>query len=153
MNKGELIKELVIAIPSHLFRILYRIDKERYVLIKNIVKHSGKLPLPRNVSVNKVVALMAWGVIFPIHLEGGKGLTVPIDIIEQFHASEGKELQQIIDRNSEWIQLTHGLIYYHGVMNTSLLVDRVSDLMKQEIDFLDFLHVFSSVSDYYKQTA
>lgn len=153
LNKGELIKELVIAIPSHLFRILSRFDKERYVLFKNIVKHSGKLPLPRNVSVKKVEVLMAWGVIFPIHLEVGKGLTVPNEIIEQFHALEEKKLQQIIDRNTEWIQLTHGLLYYNGLMNTSLLVDRVSDLMKQEIDFFDFLHVFSSASDYYKQTA
>ncbi|WP_066052154.1 YecA family protein [Robertmurraya korlensis] len=153
LNKGDLIKELVRAIPNQLFRILSRFDKERYVLFKNIVKHSGKLPLPRNVSVKKVEALMAWGVIFPIHLEGGKGLTVPIEIIEQFHALEGQELQKVIDRNTEWIQLTQGCLYYYGVMNTSLLVDRVSDLMNREIDFLEFLYVFSSASDYYKQIA
>lgn len=152
LNKGELIKELVIAIPCHLRRTLSRFDKERYVLFKNIVKHSGKLPLPRNVSVKKVEALMAWGVIFPIHLEGGKGLTVPIEIIEQFHALEGQELQQIIDRNTEWIQLTHGLLYYHGVMKPIVLVNMVSDLLNQEIDLLQFLDVFTSASDYYKQT-
>lgn len=153
LNKGDLIKELVIAIPTHLPRILSRFDKERYVLLKNIVKHSGKLPLPRKISVKKVEALMTCGVIFPSQLEGEKGLAVPNEIIEQFLELEGQQLQQIIDRNTEWIHLTQGLLYYNGIMKTSLLVDRVSELMKQEIDFLEFLHVFTSASDYYKQTA
>lgn len=69
--------------------------------LTNIAKNSGKLPLPRNVSVKKVEALMTWGVIFPIHLEGGKGLAVPIEIIEQFHALEGQEFQKFFDRNIE----------------------------------------------------
>ncbi|MGI8387652.1 YecA family protein [Robertmurraya sp. P23] len=152
LNKGDLIKELVSAIPNHLPRILSRFDKERYVLLKNIVKNSGKLPLPRNVSVKKVEALMTWGVIFPIHLEGGKGLAVPSEIIEQFYALECQEFQKIIDRNTEWIHLSQGLLYYNGIMSPKVLVNKVSDLLKQEIDFLEFLHVFTSASDYYKQT-
>ncbi|MCM3602726.1 hypothetical protein M3175_18480 [Robertmurraya korlensis] len=77
LNKGDLIKELVIAIPNQLPRILSRFDKERYVLLKNIVKQSGKLPLPRNVSVKKVEALMTCAVIFPIHIRRGKGISCP----------------------------------------------------------------------------
>jgi hypothetical protein len=66
--------------------------------------------------VKKVEALMTWGVIFPIQLEGGKGLAVPIEIIEQFHALEGQEFQKLFDRNTEWIHLTQGLLYYNGVI-------------------------------------
>jgi hypothetical protein len=44
--------------------------------------------------VKKVEALMTWGVIFPIQLEGGKGLAVPIEIIEQSHALEGSGISK-----------------------------------------------------------
>lgn len=39
---------------------------------------------------------MTWGVIFPINLEGGKGLAVPIEIIEQFHALEGRNFKNFL---------------------------------------------------------
>lgn len=152
LNKGDLIKELVIAIPNHLPKILSRFDKERYVLLKDIVKSSGKLPLPRNITVNKVESLMTWGVIFPIQLDGRRGLAVPSEIIEQFHVLEGQEFQKLYDRNTEWIHLTQGLLYYNGIMSPRVVVNQVSDILNKEIDFLEFLQVFIFASDYYRQT-
>ncbi|MCY8098861.1 YecA family protein [Bacillus haynesii] len=94
---------------------------------------------------------MGWGIIFPIRLDGKQGLTVPIELVEQFSAVDDQELHKIIDRNTEWIRLTQGLLYYYGVVHTSVLVDMVSELLKQEIDFKEFSDVLNSASDYYQQ--
>ncbi|MEC3608290.1 hypothetical protein P9126_14985 [Bacillus glycinifermentans] len=116
MKKAELIQELVVAIPSHLRRILSTFDQERYGLFNKIVSHSGKIQVPRNISIKKIRALIDWGIIFPIRLEGKPGLTVPIELMEQFFALDEQELHQMIDRNTEWIRLSHGLLYYYGVV-------------------------------------
>lgn len=151
LKKADLIQELVVAIPSHLRGILSTFDQERYGLFKKIVSHSGKIQVPRNVSIEHIKSLMGWGIIFPICLDGKQGLTVPIELVEQFSAVDDQELHKIIDRNTEWIRLTQGLLYYYGVVHTSVLVDMVSELLKQEIDFKEFSDVLNSASDYYQQ--
>lgn len=110
-----------------------------------------KIPVPRNVSIEQIKALMDWGIIFPIRLEGKPGLTVPIELVKQFFALDEQELHQMIDRNTEWIRLSHGLLYYYGIVHTSALVDMASELLRQEIDFKEFSDVLTSASDYYQQ--
>ncbi|MFC8151484.1 hypothetical protein ACFUP3_17555 [Bacillus paralicheniformis] len=150
LKKAELIQELVVAIPSHFRRILSTFDQERYGLFKKIVSHSGKIQVPRNVSIEQIKALMDWGIIFPNRLEGKPGLTVPIELVEQFFALDEQELHQMIDRNTEWIRLSHGLLYYYGIVHMSALVDMASELLRQEIDFKEFSDVLTSASDYYQ---
>lgn len=44
-----------------------------------------------------------------------KILFMPLELLDIFKEIDGKELETIVRRNTEWIKLTHGLLYYYGV--------------------------------------
>ncbi|WP_413306329.1 SEC-C metal-binding domain-containing protein [Bacillus sp. 1P10SD] len=83
--------------------------------------------------------------------QGQKFLTMPSELTDLFSKIDGPELKNIIRRNTEWIRLTHGMLYYYGVMDTSEILERIRRLTMQKIDVLDYLNVISVASEYYEQ--
>ena len=125
LKKGELACELVNLIPAKFEDILYVFDRERYDLVKRMVNNDGCI-IADNISVSKVESLMEYGIVFPgIHLHQ-KILFMPWELLEFFKEIDGKELKTIVRRNTEWIKLTHGLLYYYGVMGASTINNRIN---------------------------
>jgi hypothetical protein len=151
LNKGALASELERLIPANFKKILHMLDQERYDLIRKIVSNSRYSISNSRFTISKVESLMEWGIIFPGVDQDQKFLTMPSELMDLFTKMDGPELKNIIRRNTEWIHLTHGMLYYYGVMDTSLVLDKMSQLTQQEVDSLDYLRVFSSASNYYKQ--
>lgn len=151
LNKGGLASELERLIPLHFEQILHTFDQERYDLIQEIVKNSRYIIKNNEFSITKVDSLMEWGIIFPGIDQGQKFLTMPTELMEIFTKIDGVALQSIIRRNTEWISLTHGMLYYYGVLDTSLVLEKMSQFTHQEVDALEYLRVFTAASGYYKQ--
>jgi hypothetical protein len=151
LKKGELALELERKIPVHFERILFTLDQERYDILQKISKN-GRYAISTNEFLfSKVRSLMEWGIIFPGADQDEKFLTMPVELSTLFTKVDGFELKRIIRRNTEWIRLTHGMLYYYGVMETKLILERIRELTNQEIDTLEYLNVIYSASDYYKQ--
>ncbi|WP_163100165.1 YecA family protein [Peribacillus alkalitolerans] len=151
LKKGELAGELSRSIPFHFKQVLFTLDQERTDLIQQIIKNSGTLLLSDEYPISKITTMRRLGIIFPVIKDGQKLLMMPLELIEQFAEVDRVEFQDKILINTEWIRLTHGMLYYYGVMDSSEMLDRISALSKREVDIVEYFDVISSASDYYVQ--
>jgi len=150
LKKGDLTGKLVNLIPVKFKDILYVLDLERYDMVKRMFKNAGPV-MANNISVSKVESLMGYGIAFPGVHHNQKILFMPLELLDIFKEIDGKELETIVRRNTEWIKLTHGLLYYYGVMGASTMNNKINQLTGQEVDLLKYFKVLSAASDYYEQ--
>ena len=150
LKKGELACELVNLIPAKFKDILYVFDRERYDLVKRMVSNDSSI-MDDSISVSKVESLMEYGIAFPGVYHNQKILLMPMELLDIYKEIDGKELETIVRRNTEWIKLTHGLLYYYGVMDASTMNNKINQLTGQEVDLLEYYKVLSAASDYYEQ--
>lgn len=151
LKKAELAGELERLIPVYFEKVLSTFDQERYELIRGMIKNSAAMPIHDEFPLSKIESLMGFGIIFPVIHNKQKLLTIPVELTELFAKMDGTELQETIHRNTEWIRLTHGMLYFYGVFDTSKILDKLSTFTKKKVDVLEFLNVFSAASDYYQQ--
>ncbi|WP_139365064.1 SEC-C metal-binding domain-containing protein [Litchfieldia alkalitelluris] len=149
LKKAELADVLTEAIVQRLPQILSLLDKGRYDLIRGIVK--GYVGVSDNFPMGKVEALMRYGIVFPVKVNGRQQLIMPAELLEPFAECDGEELQKVIKRNTEYIQLTHGMLYYYGVIETFDVFTKIKSLVKDKVDHKEFLEVISMACDYYNR--
>lgn len=150
LKKGELACELVNSIPVQFKRVIYTLDQERYNLVKKIVKNSG-LIIDNDIAISKAESLMKYSIIFPGGYNNQKVLIMPLELMNIFTEIDGTELEKMVHRNTEWIRLTHGLLYYYGVADAWLIKEKIKQLTGQEVDIIEYMNVLSAASDYYGQ--
>ena len=150
LKKAELASELAKLIPLKFKKVIYTLDQSRYDFIKIIIKNSGVIP-DMGISVSNAEAFMGFSIIFPGLYDDQKVLFMPNELINIFSQIDSSELQIIVQRNTEWIRLTHGLLYYYGVMDVRPVKEKISELTGQEIDILEFMNVMSFACDFYGQ--
>lgn len=150
LKKAELAAELARLIPLKLKKIIYTLDRGRYDFIKIMIKNSGVIADP-GISVSHAEAFMGFSIIFPGLYNDQKVLFMPVELINVFSRIDDSELENIVNRNTEWIQLTHGLLHYYGVMDAWRINEKIKELTRQEVDILEFMNVMFFACDYYGQ--
>ncbi|MFT8311513.1 MAG: SEC-C metal-binding domain-containing protein [Sporolactobacillus sp.] len=152
LKKAELASELSRGIPIVFHNVLNTLDQGRYDLIKGIASHSGMVA-DCGLSDSKIETLMKHSILFPGSYENKKVLFMPHELISIFEESDGDALQQVVRRNTEWIQLTHGLLHYFGVMDTGRIMDKLERLTGHSVGIHDFLSVMTFACDFYGQAS
>ncbi|MCQ2009478.1 SEC-C metal-binding domain-containing protein [Sporolactobacillus sp. STSJ-5] len=150
LKKAEMASELARLIPLTFQNIIVTLDQRRYDLIETIVKHSG-MTAARGLSVSTIEVFMNYSILFPGIYEDNKVLFMPEELMHRFEQRDGGELKKIVQRNTEWIQLAHGLLHYFGVMDACRMVDKIEMLTGQHIDQSDFMNVMVFACDFYGQ--
>ena len=150
LKKNELAAELVRLIPLKFMKVIYALDKSRYNLIKIIIKNAGVIPR-MGIAASSAEAFIGWSIVFPRLYEDQTVLYMPNELMNIFSKTDGDELERIVKRNTEWICLTHGLLYYYGVMDAWSIQKKISELTGQEVDILEFMTVMSFACDFYGQ--
>ncbi|MHB1152338.1 MAG: YecA family protein [Eubacteriales bacterium] len=148
MKKAELASTLVMLIPGSLERSLKRCDNKRYNIITEIIKNSGVMPC-KDIPVRELEWFRNNGIIFPIFCDLQKLLTIPCESLNAINRTNLKALEEKASRNTEWIQLTYGMLYYYGVMDTWPIIKNIERLTGHEIDTLEFMDVINASTDYY----
>lgn len=151
LKKAELAVELARTIPIQFEKVISNFDKERYDLIKTIIKNMGMLSVDDGFPISKIASLRDHGVVFPVLKDGQKHLMVPAELIDLFDEVDGAELQERIRQNTEWIRLVHGMAYYYGVINSSKMIEKIESLTKSDIDIRKYSQAVRLASDYYQQ--
>lgn len=151
LKKAELAVELARVIPMRFEKALSTFDKERYGLIKKIIKTGGMLPVDDQFPSFKITFLRDYGIVYPVIKDGQKHLMVPVELIDQFAGIDQVKLQESIHQNTEWIQLVHGMIYYYGAMESSKVLDKIEAFTKSKVDIRRYYDVLAAASDYYRQ--
>ncbi|MDD2497710.1 MAG: SEC-C metal-binding domain-containing protein [Desulfitobacteriaceae bacterium] len=150
LKKAELAAELARLIPLKFKKIIYTLDQSRYDFIKITIKNSGVIS-DMGISVSNAEAFMGFSVIFPGLYDGQKILFMPNELIDIFSMIDSSELENIVQRNTEWIRLTHGLLYHYGVMSAWNVKKKISELTGQDVDILEFMNVMSFACCFYEQ--
>lgn len=149
-KKSELAAELTRLIPLKFKRAIYALDQGRYDFIKMILKNSGVVA-DKGISVSNAEAFMKYSMVFTGIYEDVKVLYIPTELMGIFIQTDGSELERVVRRNTEWIRLTHGMLYYYGVMEPWLIKEKIEELTGEKIDFTEFISVMSFACDFYGQ--
>ncbi|WP_281975034.1 YecA family protein [Halobacillus litoralis] len=134
--------QLLKLLPEHFYRSVYLLDQERYKLVKWIVKQghvSG-----RAYSYYQASSLVAYSLAFPAMNQGNRVLILPEELIQAFHQLKGQKLDQIVKENTEWIQLTSGMLHYYGYLNHSDLLSLLEKYTDTEVESLRYFRVISA---------
>ena len=151
LKKGELIELLTTKIPLSLEQIYLYLDQERYNLIKKLIHYGGYMKAPK-LTANQLNYFRNIGIIFTGTFEGNRILAMPEEIVKnQFIQDKHKQLITISRRNTEWIKLTQGLLYYNGTLTLTELHDLLEKLMNEPIRLFDYLTVIDHAISYYEQ--
>lgn len=156
LKKKELAQRLEEEIPARFKSILHRFDQERYTLIQKAAKNSGSIAIPKSISLKNIKSLMSSGIIFPVMNNGEKLLCMPSELVQLFKKIDGEELRQAANRNSEWLTLVNGMLYYYGIMDISQILERVREATGQETELSglkSFLDVLYGAIEYYGDMA
>ncbi|WP_423409038.1 SEC-C metal-binding domain-containing protein [Heyndrickxia sp. MSNUG] len=151
LKKAELAVELARVIPTRFEKALLTFDKERYELIKKIIKNDGVMPVDDQFPRIKIKSLRDHGIVYPVLKDGEKHLMVPVELIDSFAEIDQDKMQESIRQNTEWILLVHGMIYYYGAMESSKVLDKIEDFTKGEVDIRKYYDVIAGASDYYRR--
>src|SRR5690625_3865094 len=133
LKKAELIAFLTERIPSYLDQIAYQLDVERINLLINIANNGGHIIAP-DLENDQIEYFRANGVIYTGTFKGKKILAVPNELIEQIIAWKNNvNIRAIIKRNTAWIKLTRGLLYYYGTLNQTQMIQMLEKFTKEKI--------------------
>ncbi len=150
LNKDELSKRLVEFIPKKIEGILNTFDKERYNLLKKIIMNNGYIKATdTDIDISKIYYLRSYGLIFSGLLNGEKILAMPIELIETFKTHDTLEYRRIVDRNTLWIELVTGMLFYYGYMNVELIIEKIQEYTKTECDIVQLLLVLNEAINYH----
>jgi hypothetical protein len=114
LKKENLLQELNNQITSKLDEFLQLLDVERLNYFLEIINHEGVMEV--DLSLDKAEYFRGFGIFFTGNIQGKHVLTVPLELIEQFKSFDIKKYLKQARRNTEIIQLTHGLLFYYGIL-------------------------------------
>ncbi|WP_040209067.1 SEC-C metal-binding domain-containing protein [Neobacillus jeddahensis] len=151
LKKGELIEVLTQQIPLLLEKIFRNMDMERYQIIKKIMDNGGTIVEPL-LTARQFQYFRNSGILFTGTLEGKKILGMPEDLVKSQAVQEaGKPFMSVFQRNTEWIKLTQGLLYYYGTLSIQELMVLLEKYLNEPINLSDYLTVLEHASSYYYQ--
>ncbi|GIP64042.1 preprotein translocase subunit SecA [Virgibacillus pantothenticus] len=143
LKKAELIQVLEQNIPEHLKRLIFLWDMDRFKVLLNIAENGGKIIAP-DLDHDQMEYLRRTGLVYTGTLEGNRVLTVPEEMLAPITALKHDiNVRATIKRNTKWIKLTRGLLYYYGVLNVHQMIHMVEKYMKEDIDFKSFVDVIA----------
>ena len=151
LKKGELIDLLAMKIPLSLENICVTMDQERYNIIKKIILNGGYIVDPK-LPASQLEYFRTSGIIFTGTYQGKKIVAMPEEVIKnQFFQENDKHLTAIFRRNTEWVKLTQGFLYYYGTLTFNDLFDLVVKYQNDSFNFSEYLSVIEQAREYYKQ--
>jgi len=150
LKKSDLCDELTLAIPIVLKRILYTWDIERYELLYGIISKNGVIPY-KAISPREREELRKSGFLFHGINGNEKILFIPEDLLVLLKKLDYKELSSILKRNTDWILMTQGLLYYLGVSEYWNVIAKIESMIKKKIDASTYLEVILPAIRYYDQ--
>ncbi|WP_027366238.1 SEC-C metal-binding domain-containing protein [Desulfotruncus alcoholivorax] len=150
LKKQDLAGELIKLIPEQSRNVFVLFDKERYRLAKRICDNNGFI-FESSLTLEKIEYFREHGIIFSGSKDDKKILTMPLEVLEVFRKIDKPELKKIVDRNTEWIRLSHGLLYYYGVLNFTKLEDMIEKFTGARPDTIQYMEILYDAARYYGQ--
>ncbi|MBM7660323.1 hypothetical protein JOC85_001090 [Bacillus mesophilus] len=150
LKKAELIEVLEGSIRGNLDDICSLWDSERFNLLLDLAGKDGHINAP-NLEVTQIQYLRKSGLIYSGTFEGSRILAVPTDLLEPISALKNNvQVKEKINRNTEWIGLTKGLLYYYGTLDLPLLIEMIEKHTNEKLYLHEYLEVMNDAISYRK---
>ncbi|MBL4953474.1 SEC-C domain-containing protein [Neobacillus sp. YIM B02564] len=151
LKKAELIEYLAEAIPFLLRIIISGFDERRLFLIKNIIANNGVISA-KNVEIEEMEYFHKTGFMFTGFRNGDPIVMIPLELLPSLgEIVQDETILANVLRNTEWIKITRGLLYYYGTVPHDKLVDLVEKYMPIRPDYLAFNYAIFDAMEYYQE--
>lgn len=151
LRKAELIDVLEENILQTIGIICSQLDRERYDIIRKIAVNGEYTDLS-SLERHQILFLRSIGIIFTGTHEGKRKLLIPNELIEEIlHLNEDKQIRQRMNRNTEWIKLTQGLLYYYGTLDLQQLIDFMRKYTDEPLHVQEYLSIIDDAATYYEE--
>lgn len=151
LNKTDLVARFIDEIPPSIEHILLTWDIDRYNLIKQIVQQGGQMKAPQ-LEFMQLNYFRTTGFLLTGTQDGEKVLALPSDILEPLSTLFlKKDLKAIMKRNTTWIRLTQGLLFYYGILPLETLIKMIESYTKEDLNLIEYLQVIHDSLLYYEE--
>lgn len=152
LKKNDLIAHLADLLPRLLESELLLMDEHRYLFLKQFINENDRVirVVEADSYSNKLTEYWrATGLIFSGSVKGRKILFMPNEIHSAFQALDHQPLQKTLQRNTEWILLTQGMLFYYGVLGYQQILTQLEELMGSRPDYLELHDILLRANEYY----
>lgn len=149
LNKQELAKALEQHIPDALPELLYKFDETRYQILKQIASRGGYSQ--SLIEFDQFNYFTSRGLVFSGKHNGNYTHFIPKEVLESFQQIDHSAYRETFKRNTEWIKLTNGLLFYYGNLSLSDLESLLKPLTEVSTDSGDFISVLHDSILFYQK--
>ncbi len=150
LNKAQLISVLEKKIVSSAKKVIQYYVEDQFNILMNVLKYDGTGHI--EMTLEHIEEFKKAGLIFPCILNGNRVLIIPEELkCELWSLEKDVNLQNIIKRNTKWVRLAQGLLYYYGALQTRVLMEMIGTHVGtiELRDTMDFFMVMNNAQDYY----
>ncbi|MBD0383203.1 YecA family protein [Paenibacillus sedimenti] len=149
MNKEQLAGVLEQQIPASLHELLHKFDETRFQVLKQIAARGG---YTYSLIDNEQLAYFhGRGLIFSGKHKGKHALVIPQEVLQSFQSLDHKIFSESIRRNTEWIKLTHGMLFYYGHVRLHDLVSMIKQLTGLEVEMDEYVSIIQDSIPFYRK--
>ncbi|MGM0845717.1 MAG: YecA family protein [Bacillota bacterium] len=142
----EVLEERILALGGNYLRW----DAERLELLIKIARNGGHLPTG-DLGWEQVDYFRETGLIYSGTINGKHSLAIPQELIHPIlEAGSDASVQSIIKRNTEWLNLTRGLLYYYGTLSVPNMIDMLEKYTKKSLPLREYFYVIHERNLYRK---
>jgi hypothetical protein len=149
LNKQQLIEVLVRQIPERLRPLLFQIDETRYGILRKIADRGGHGSI--RLEEHQLDYFKERGLLFSGTYKGKPTLVMPHDVLKLFKEVDGPDYRENIRRNTVWVKLAHGLLFYYGTLGINDLFALLQTYTGDEAYESSYLQVLFESEPYYQE--
>ncbi|MFD0696144.1 YecA family protein [Paenibacillus sp. GCM10027628] len=149
LNKQQLADVLEQQIPKALPELLHKFDETRYQILKQIAARGGYTY--SLIESDQVAYFQSRGLIFQGKHRGKHALIIPQEVAQSFQSLNHSVFRESIRRNTEWVKLTHGLLFYYGVASLDELVGFISQLTGMHVEMDEYFSIIEDSIPFYER--
>lgn len=150
LNKKQLTDVLEEELVGSLEQIISSLDSNQYKDVNRIINNNGIAQL--KLANEAVEFYRELGIIFPCTVDGKRVLVMPNELVAKFNNLDKNIILSKTKRNTQWVRITQGLLFYYGTLRFSQLIDMVGKYT-EPIDlyeaYNDFYHALNNAQKYY----
>jgi hypothetical protein len=147
LKKQELIVALAQLIPEALPPILNLLDDTRYQILRRVADRGGRAE--QALESNQIDYFRDRGLMFPVLYKGKQTLIMHQKVIEVFKSHNSADYRELVQRNSEAIKLTQGLLFHYGTLSLDQLDHFLQQYMEKTIGLGEHIDIlFESLTFY-----
>jgi hypothetical protein len=133
LKKQELLDRLVSSVPTAIWSLLSWITEDHYVILKKLVDRGGHMSA-QSVDTGHLKLLLQSGIIFAGNINEKPSLVMAQEVVQEVKKIDFKRIKPVVLRNTRWVKLTRGLLYYYGFLSFEDLLVLLKKYTDEEVD-------------------